>query len=130
MANKHRGEYSFEADGTRWTLCFSADAIVNLEEEFDRPVGKIAALISDPETMRMKEVRRIFIVGMRDRNPDMDDEKARAVFRAMRPVDAVRVVSEAFSRAFDVEEDPAARPPLPDATPRPKLAAGGIGPGS
>lgn len=130
MVNKHRGEVSFEAGEVRWSLCFSADAIVSLEDEFDLPVGKIGELIANPDTMRMKDVRRIFIVGLRDRRSDMDEDKARDVFRSMRPVDAIRVVSEAFSLAFDIEEDASARPPRPDVTSRPQRAANGTGPSS
>lgn len=100
MANPHRGEYEFEANGKRNKLFFSADAICSLEEELDLGLNDIGERMRDAEKLRMSMVRTMFRVAL----VDADEAECEALFRSLRPVDAVAHVIRAFALAFGTDD--------------------------
>lgn len=115
MANPNKGEVGFKADGKDYRLRFSADAICNLEDELNLTVNQIGKLMQDPETLRMSMVRTAFCVGLRDAHPEIDADGARAVFKTLKLMTAITLVSKSFSLAFtdDESEGKAENPPKP-----------------
>lgn len=121
MANKYKGEVSFEAGGESYILRFSANAIVALEEKFDKTLKQLGEMMSDAETLRMSTVKEIFCIGLVDHyseaRPDIDRAKAEIIFGRLRPIDATALMNDAFVAAFETPEAgnaaASANPPQP-----------------
>jgi len=115
MANKHKGEVEFEAEGKKYTLRFSADAICNLEDKFDKPLAELGNIFGDPKRLRMSTVRGAFEIALRDKHPDIDDTAMTAIFRSLTVPDAVSLVVRAFTTSFgaDMEAEGNANPQQP-----------------
>jgi hypothetical protein len=121
MANKFKGEVSFDAGDEKYVLRFSADALVSIEEAFDKTMKQVGEMMRDPETLRMSTVKRIFCIGLVDHymedRPEIDAAKAATIFRRLRPIDATEIMNRAFVAAFDRSEGEAGQsdqnPPKP-----------------
>lgn len=122
MANKYKGEIGFEAGGEQFVLRFSANAIVNIEDAFDKSISKIGESMRDPDMVRMADMRRMFCIGLMDHYAEtghpMEEERAKQIFSQIRPVDATTLVTRAFNAAFGAgdeggQEAPAPNPPPP-----------------
>lgn len=105
MANPHKGEVAFDADGKRYVLRYSIDAICQLEAE----TGKgIVALISDlesPERMSVTLARQVLWAGLTEHHPNITVKDAGELIAAAGGL--VRIVSlfgEAFAAAFPQPE--------------------------
>lgn len=109
MANPHRGEVSFEAEGASYTLRFSINEICELEAAFDKPVLDIAALL-DPKAFRVTDLRAIFQIGLQQ---DVGIEQAGEILSSIGPAKGIDLVTQAFRLAFPPPEAKSdeARPP-------------------
>lgn len=100
MANPHRGEVSFDADGTLYTLHFSTNAFCELEAEMGVGLMQIAALLDKPEKLSMQNLRLLFWAGLRDRHPDISLTDAGRIMDAFGMLDAIQLAAKAFEAAF------------------------------
>jgi hypothetical protein len=105
MANPHKGEVAFEAEGVHYTLRFSADAVCNLEEHFDKTLAEVGEIFANPKLLRMKTVRAVFAIGLRDRHPDLDDAAVTRIFKSLLSPDVIRFTVLAFNRAFGADDE-------------------------
>lgn len=112
MANPHKGDVAFEAEGRSYTLRFSANAIVALEDCIDKPISEISALLGDVTSLRMKNVRAVFWAGLTDHHPDVTAARAGQIIDAVGFGRAVELIGLAFSRAFP-DTSGEANPPMP-----------------
>lgn len=106
MANKYKGEVEFKAGDETYVLRFSANAIVGIEEAFDKSIRQLGDMMSDPDKLRMSAVKQMFCIGLIDHyaetKPEIDAAKAEAIFGRLSPIEATQVVVRAFTAAFDM----------------------------
>lgn len=106
LGNKYKGEVEFKAGEESWVLRFSANAVVGIEEAFDKSIRQLGDMMADPDKLRMGSVKRMFCIGLVDHyaetRPDMDDAKAQMIFGRLSPIEATQVVVRAFTAAFDM----------------------------
>lgn len=105
MANPHRGEVSFEADGATYTLRYSANSLCELEESLGRGVIEItrelASWKDSPEKIRFGLIRAVFWAGLREHHPELDLKAAgELILAAGGAVEAMVKIGEAFGQAF------------------------------
>jgi hypothetical protein len=125
MANPHKGEIAFEAEGRSYVLRFSIDAICQLEAETNRGIVSLIGELQDPEKMSLTMVRRILWAGLQEHQPDLSLKDAGELIPAAGGMANLLVMfGKAFSASF---------PALKEDGPRPRKAGGprnGIGPHS
>lgn len=126
MANKLKGEVSFEVGEKSYTMRFSANALCELEDATDMGINAVASQISDPANLRLKTVRAVFWAGLRDHHPEMTLHQAGEIVTEITLPKALELVGSAFELAF--QEEPKARPSKPGpASPAKKETAAGTG---
>ena len=104
MANPIKGEVEFEADGVPYTIRFSVDAIVQLEEKTGRTFPILAAELSDASKVSMSLLRLIFWAALQDRHPGLDVKQAgELIVSAGGMTQALSLVALALERAFPKE---------------------------
>ena len=108
MANKYKGEVAFEAGGQPLVIRFSANAIVGVEDAFDKTIQDVGAMLSDSKTLRMSTIKRIFCIGLIDHYAESEtpynDASAAAIFARLSPSEATTILTQAFTAAFDSGE--------------------------
>jgi hypothetical protein len=117
MANPHKGEYRVNIEGKDYVLRFSADTVCDIEEQLKLTIEELSQCMQDTKRLKMTLVRDLFVLGLSDKHPDLDEQARRLLFRGLGPVDAVSHVARAFALAFGVEGKPedGQNPPLPGA---------------
>lgn len=119
MGNPHRGEVSFEVEGKRYKISFSANALCEAEDYFDQDPGEaLAEAIGDkPGKGRLQRLRRFFWLGLGDHHPEIDFDGAKALLKHIQPIDMARLIGQAFNLAMTEAKDDAPHPPQPDRSP-------------
>lgn len=133
MANAHKGEVEFTADGKAYFLRFSTNAVCELEEvtglganaisrelgAWGPPVdgkGKPKAETAEQATARLDRVRvtlvrQVFWASLRDRHPDVTIKEAGDLMAEIGGMtEALELLNQAFVRA-QPPETKGARPP-------------------
>lgn len=100
MSNIHKGQVAFKAGDESYTLSFSANALVELEEATGKSVQELSAEFGDPAQFRMKNLRFAFWAGLLDHHPETDMEKAKRILSRVQALEAVSLVTRAFAAAF------------------------------
>ena len=114
MANPHKGEVEFQAEGVTYTLRFSISSIVKLEEVTGRNFPVIAQELATPEKISMTLVRQLFWAGLQDSHPGLDIEAAgELISEAGGMVGAMALIGEALNRSFQKEAGGRGRPRKP-----------------
>lgn len=110
MANPHRGEVALEADGQTYTLSFSVNAICELEEVLDKPIGQIMGALQG-DGVSMKTVRWLVWAGLQDHHEDVDEKKAGRIATEIGVTETLSQVGKALKLAFpDAEAKDSDRP--------------------
>lgn len=123
MANPHKGEVGFTADGREWVLRYSANALCTLEDALDMSTGEMVARLQDAGGVRMTTLRAVFWAGLQDHHKDVSKERAGELMDEVGYDKAGSLIGQAFARTFPEEEaGKKARPP--------KGGAAGTGKGS
>jgi len=119
-ANSVKGEVKFSAGGQTYRLVFSANALIALEERFDKTVAEIGAMFEQP--LRLAHLRILFWAGLSDHHDLPELEAGRLMGEV--GIDKVgELIGRAFVLAFPEEQEGAKdgeRPQKPAA----KKAAG------
>lgn len=97
MANREKGEVSFEAGGKQYTLRYSSNALCELEDALNLGINDIIARMKN---MRVKDARAIFWAGLTDNHPDIDLKAAGRMLDEIKIEKATSLITEAFSLAF------------------------------
>lgn len=109
MANREKGEVSFEAQGKTWTLRFSTNALCELEDATGKGAMAVAEEMNDPERVRIKTLRAMFWAGLTD-NHDIDVKAAGDLMNEIGVDKAGLLIGEAFQASFpDAEAGEAAK---------------------
>jgi hypothetical protein len=131
MVNPIRGEVSLPAGDETFTLRFSANALVDLEDALGMGIVAIGAEMtswaSQPARIRFKTIRAVVWAGLQEHHPErleggaanpdgVDLRRAGDIIVAAGGIEPVTSkISEAFARAFPAPETKGARPPKPEA---------------
>lgn len=127
MANRSKGEVSFEANGQSYTMRFSANALCELEDALDMGVTAVAIQMSSPENLRMRTVRAVLWAGLRDHHPNITQQEAGELVMEITFPKALELIGKAFEIAFH-QEPVKVRPQKPgQASPAEKTESAGTG---
>lgn len=97
-----RTKVSFEADGKTWTLQFTTNALVELEEA----AGKAITELLSVEVPTLKTVRTMFWAGLIENHPELSQKDAGRVIDAAGGFEAVmEIVNRAITAAMPEAED-------------------------
>lgn len=96
--SRAKGEVSLEADGKRFTLVFSVNALCELEERLGEAVSDIGSLASKGK--RFSTIRTVFLCGLLDHHPDLTERDAGNIISAIGIDKADAACAEAFALAF------------------------------
>lgn len=98
MANPHRGDTDIQAGDRSYTLCFSSNAVCEMEEHFDRPIAEIGTMLD--AGARFSDLRAVFWHGLRRHHPDLSLEDAGDVMDEVGQDKVGEAIGTAFQRAF------------------------------
>lgn len=111
MANREKGEVSLAAGGETYTLRLSINALCELEDVFDQPIGEIVTLLQADGGVRISHLREIVRAALSEHHPGLT---APEVGRIMSDAGIDRiggVLGELFSATFpDRKGDAGAKP--------------------
>lgn len=115
MADGIKGARTFEVDGKVWTLVYTINALIDLEDELDMGVGEIGANLGS--AMRLRFLRSVFRFGLMEHHPEVTDSEAGRLIGALAQERSAMGVSlliaEAFSAAFSKPKEETSGEPGP-----------------
>lgn len=97
MANPIRGEVDVKVGEDNFTLVFTINAIVELEEKLGKPISEIAGGMGANVSFSL--LRTLFWAGLQDRH-GLSETEAGALMQEIGFVKASELVTQAFGRAF------------------------------
>ena len=111
MANAHKGEVAFEAEGQRYVLRFSIDAICQLEAETSKGIVALISELQDRDKMSITLARQMLWAGLREHHPDITVKDAGELIPAAGGMSALLTLfSKAFASSFPSLENKSTRP--------------------
>jgi tail tube GTA-gp10-like protein len=115
VSNLVKGEVGFDAQGRRWTLIYSVNALCRMEDELGEGAMALAATMADPAKVRVGTLRTVFWAGLADNHPELTQDGAGALMTAIGLDTAMQHIAKAFTAAFPAAEGgrPLARAPRP-----------------
>lgn len=114
MANKHRGEVTIMIEGKVYTLCFSIDAMCQLEDVLGKGIVVITQEFADPIKIKVGTARAAFWAALQEHHPEVTLKAAGELIPAAGGLTVIlEKVGEAIIQAF----------PKPDENARPQKAA-------
>lgn len=105
-ANTHRGRLGFdlpfegESEPRRYVFAFSTNALCVLEEEFGLDnISELQAILGEKPSLR--NIRKLFRIGLTDCHPDMTDMEAGEIIDAMGGLEpSLEMIMRALTTAF------------------------------
>lgn len=105
-ANMHRGRLGFdlpfegEAEPRRYVFAFSTNALCVLEEEFDLDnISELQTILGEKPSLR--NIRKMFRIGLTDCHPDMSDMEAGQIIDAIGGLEpSLEMIMRAITTAF------------------------------
>lgn len=110
MANAERGETRLSAGGREYVLRYTINSLCELEDALGQGFNTIAAMMADPEKLRLKTLRAVVWAGLLDKQPEATAPLAGEIIGEIGTPAAMAAVAQAFSNAFAKGEADAARP--------------------
>src|SRR4030095_4248390 len=115
MANPYKGEARWEIGNVIYTLVFSVNTIIEIEEKLGKGFIKIGLDLQDPEKVSYTVLRIMLWAALREKHKEISWQEAAEIFiggGGLAPV--MKKVLEAFAAAFPTQKkDDAARPTAP-----------------
>lgn len=105
MANRERGEVSFEADGTSWTMKIGTGAMCEIEEKTGKGIAEVGALLSDPKTASISMMRAVFWGSLITHHKGTTIEKCNELIDELGMAKTAELIGEAFKLAFPVVDN-------------------------
>lgn len=101
MATKIKGEVSFPAAGSTWTLVYDFNALCSIEDELEVKIDDVGERLSSPSM-----IRSVFRIGLAAHHGVMTDLEAGRIIHDMGAAAAAQVIGEAFQAAFPPPAEP------------------------
>lgn len=103
MANPHRGQVSLQAGDTTYKLCFSANALCELEDATGETVTEVAGKLNG-QGASMKMLRTLVWAALQDEHSDIDLKGAGRVITDAGMAATMEAIGKAFEMAFPASE--------------------------
>lgn len=100
MANREKGEVSFDAQGKTWTLRYSTNALCELEEATGHGAIELANSMADETKIRISDLRYMLWAGLTDKHDGITVKEAGRLMDALGMDKAGPLIGEAFQAAF------------------------------
>ena len=110
MAN-HKGVVTLEAGGQNYKLRLSVNEIVDLENELDKSVNEIAAMLGDAAKIRMGTIRSVLRAALKGGGHDMTAEQVGELIAEIGAGEGINKLSETFGASFPEPEGETENPP-------------------
>lgn len=111
MANPVKGEVAFEAQGKRYVLSYSVNALCALEDEIGESVIALSAKMQAGEGASIRMIRTIFRAGLTDHQGEVTENEAGDIMSELGVAHASGLVERAFALAFpEVPRSDSGRP--------------------
>ena len=94
-----RGEATFQAKGETWVMRFGNNEFCTIEDKFDRPFAQVAAEL-DGDAFNFRTFRAIFAIGLKRKQPTVDDNIAGDIIDDLGMEEAVRMLGECIRSAL------------------------------
>lgn len=111
MSNRFKGEVSLPIAGETYTLVFTINTLIEIEESWGKDVKDIGELIS--EEPKLSDLRKLFHFGLKEFHPEVDERGAGNLMSNLGVLAASTALARAFAAAFNGSEvsEGAALPP-------------------
>lgn len=76
MANPLRGEVELQTPDKTYIMRMSINAIVSIEDHFDKGINQVSDMLADPQSMRIGHLRSIIMHTLREHHPEVDEVMA------------------------------------------------------
>lgn len=130
MTNRLKGEVAFTAGGATWKLVYAIDALIALEDHFDKSVEEIGALIT--AGLGPRAMVPLFQAGLIEHHPEFADlaspelqARVKKLMAELGVGGSLQLIGRSFSMAFLVTPQEGA-----ERKAGPRRAAAGTGSGS
>lgn len=110
MANKQRGEISFEANGQTWTMKVGTHAMCEIEDATGKTIAEIGNLMGNTKTASMKLLRAVFWGSLQHHHEGISMKDAADLIDEIGADVAGQKIGEAFSIAFPKSKGGETRP--------------------
>lgn len=104
MANPHRGQVSLVAGDATYKLCFSANALCELEDLTGETVGAITEKLNGAGAS-MTLIRALVWAALQDHHPEVDIKAAGNIITLAGMAACMEAIGKAFELAFPAVED-------------------------
>lgn len=105
MANQHKGEVAFDADGKQYTLRYSIDAICCLETETGKGIVALLSEFQDSDKITLTLARQMMWAGLREHHPEVTVKEAgELIVAAGGLMKFIEVLNNSFAASFGLEE--------------------------
>jgi hypothetical protein len=115
VANRFKGDVSFDAGGKSYTMRFSANALCELEDATGMGINALLTILADPAKMRLKMVRAVLWAGLQDHHPDVTLHQAGEIITDLSLTKAMDLAGKSFELAF--QDTSKSVPPKPGKSP-------------
>lgn len=110
MANKERGEVSFEASGKTWTMKVGTGAMCDIEAATGKSITEVGKALGNAETASITLLRTVFWASLQDKHEGTTIKECGALIDEITVSRAGQMIGEAFQLAFPKQEE-SSRPP-------------------
>ena len=110
-------EVEFDAEGKRYVLQYSHEALILLEDKLDKGLMKIMREVESwaqrPEDIRLGTIRNILWAGLHKHHPELTTSEAAELIGKIDGgiVGAIELIGEGFQRAFNAPGTKGTNPP-------------------
>lgn len=111
MANRERGEVSFEASGQTWTLKVGTNTMCDLEEQTGKAIAEIGELLGSKQGGRITLMRQVFCAALQSYHEGLSPKDCGDLIDQIGMVAAAQKIGEAFQAAFPKAKEGSPRPP-------------------
>jgi hypothetical protein len=112
MANKERGEVTFEALGKPWTMKIGTGAMCEIEGATGKSITEVGQELGNPKTASLTLMRAVFWGALQDRHEGTTLKECNAIIDDIGMQRAGVLIGEAFQLAFPQQQkEGVTRPP-------------------
>lgn len=110
MANRERGEVSFEASGKSWTMKIDTNAMCEIEAMTGKGIAEIGQLLGNEKTATMTLMRAVFCGALQQHHGGITLREAGGLIDEIGAEQAGLLIGQAFEAAFPAAKAGEARP--------------------